>query len=159
MLCPLAQALVLALRRVYLPCASRVALALSFLARFRPCRALRAHGKEPASRKATQESEQGASVLPPPRCLAHPPRCAQASAPKASAPSEEDLDAAYAALADSRGVITAASLLAASTALNLGWDAETTRNMLQLFGAGRSLSRAEFATVAASVKARMPKQK
>jgi hypothetical protein len=94
----------------------------------------------------------------PLRWLAHP-LLQQAEKPKASAPSEEDLDAAYAALADSRGVVTAASLLAASTALNLGWDAETTRNMLHLFGAGRSLSRAEFATVAASVKARMPKHK
>lgn len=74
-------------------------------------------------------------------------------------PSEDDLDAAYEALADARGVITAASLLAKSNELHLGWDEQETRSMLHLFGAGRSLSRAEFAQVATAVKARLPSAK
>ena len=90
--------------------------------------------------------------------LAYSRPATQAEKPKASAPSEEDLDAAYAALADARGVVTSASLLAKSAELNFGWDESDTRSMLHLFGAGRSLSRAEFAHVAAAVKARKPKR-
>ena len=83
---------------------------------------------------------------------------AQAEKPSATAPSEEDLDFAYAALADTRGVVTAASLHAVASSLNFGWDEEDTGGMLQLFGAGRSLSRSEFAQVCAAVKARLPKR-
>ena len=90
--------------------------------------------------------------------LAHQQPAAQAEKPSATAPSEADLDAAYTALSDSRGVVTAASLHAVASSLNFGWDEEDTRSMLQLFGGGRSLSRAEFAAICASVKARLPKQ-
>lgn len=144
----------------------------------RQLRVRRAHGRGRTC-QATQARWQGASELPLRTCSAaaaalsaawRRPRqrgteqrvrlllAAQAEKPKASAPSEDDLDAAYAALADARGVITAASLLAKSSELNLGWKEEDTRHMLQLFGAGRSLSRAEFAQVAAAVKARTPKR-
>jgi hypothetical protein len=88
----------------------------------------------------------------------HQRLAAQAEKPSATAPSEGDLDFAYSALSDSRGVVTAASLHAVASSLNFGWDEEDTRSMLQLFGAGRSLSRAEFEQVCTAVKARLPKR-
>lgn len=94
---------------------------------------------------------------PPAPATAHQRVAAQAKKPAASEPTQDDLDAAFAALADHRGVITAASLHAKACELNLGWDEEDSRSMLQLFGAGRSASRDEFAAIAAQVKARKPK--